>query len=72
MFFFCFCFRTGLKTYKDVFSGTRFVDWLVEVGLARDRVEAVNYARHLIEGRVLRHINSVHHFYDRSLLYTFV
>ncbi|CAH1118670.1 unnamed protein product [Phaedon cochleariae] len=64
--------RWRLRTYKEVFSGEKFVDWLIEVGLARDRVEAVNYARHLIEGKVLRHINSVYHFYDRNLLYTFV
>lgn len=57
--------------YKDVFPGTKFIDWLIEVGLARDRTEAVNYSRHLIEGRVLRHINEVYHFYDRNLLYTF-
>ncbi|XP_060534255.1 lysosomal cholesterol signaling protein [Cylas formicarius] len=64
--------RWRLKTYKNVFTGTRFVDWMVEVGLARDRVEAVNYGRHLIEGKVLKHINGVYHFYDRGLLYTFV
>nr|CAI5834013.1 unnamed protein product [Callosobruchus analis] len=64
--------RWRLKIYKNVFTGEQFVDWLIEVGLARDRIEAVNYARHLIEGKVLRHINSVYHFYDRNLLYTFV
>ncbi|XP_019875971.2 integral membrane protein GPR155 isoform X2 [Aethina tumida] len=64
--------RWRLKTYKNVFAGNKFVDWLIEVGLARDRVQAVNYARHLVEGKVLRHINSVYHFYDRQLLYTFV
>ncbi|CAG9862622.1 unnamed protein product [Phyllotreta striolata] len=64
--------RWRIKIYKNVFSGEGFVDWLIEVGLARDRVEAVNYARHLIEGKVLRHINGVYHFYDRNLLYTFV
>lgn len=58
--------------YKNVFPGHTFVDWLVEVGLARDRVEAVHYARHLIEGKVVKHINGVYHFYDRNLLYTFV
>ncbi|GJQ85405.1 hypothetical protein Trydic_g10179 [Trypoxylus dichotomus] len=63
--------RWRIKIYKKVFPGTKFVDWLIEVGLARDRIEAINYARHLIEGKVLRHINSVHHFYDRNLLYTF-
>lgn len=65
-------FRWRIKIYKNVFQGSKFVDWLIELGLARDRVEAVHYARHLIEGRVLRHINDVHHFYDRNFLYTFV
>ncbi|KAJ8953723.1 hypothetical protein NQ314_007333 [Rhamnusium bicolor] len=64
--------RWRIKVYKNVFSGHTFVDWLIDVGLARDRIEAVNYARHLIEGKVLKHINSVYHFYDRNLLYTFV
>ncbi|XP_022903985.2 lysosomal cholesterol signaling protein [Onthophagus taurus] len=63
--------RWRLKVYRKVFSGARFVDWLLEYGLARDRGEAVNYARHLVEGKVLRHINGVYHFYDRNLLYTF-
>ncbi|CAG9770867.1 unnamed protein product [Ceutorhynchus assimilis] len=66
------CKRWRFKTYRHVFTGTQFIDWLIEVGLARDRIEAVNYGRHLIEGKVLRHINSVYHFYDRNLLYTFV
>ncbi|KAJ8984142.1 hypothetical protein NQ317_017792 [Molorchus minor] len=64
--------RWRLKVYKNVFPGHKFVDWLIDVGLARDRVEAVNYAQHLIEGKVLKHINGVYHFYDRNLLYTFV
>lgn len=64
--------RWRIKIYRDVFTGHLLVDWLINIGLARDRGEAVNYARHLVEGRVLRHINSVYHFYDRNLLYTFV
>ncbi|EFA13400.1 lysosomal cholesterol signaling protein isoform X2 [Tribolium castaneum] len=64
--------RWRIKVYKSVFTGIEFVDWLITVGLARDRGEAVNYARHLIEGKVLKHINGVYHFYDRNLLYTFV
>ncbi|KAK5638085.1 hypothetical protein RI129_012380 [Pyrocoelia pectoralis] len=63
--------RWRIKVYKNVFSGRKFADWLIEVGLARDRTEAVNYARHLIEGRVLKHINGVYHFHDRNLLYKF-
>ncbi|RZC40348.1 integral membrane protein GPR155 [Asbolus verrucosus] len=64
--------RWRIKVYRSVFTGHRFVDWLIDVGLARDRGEAVNYARHLIEGKVLKHINGVYHFYDRNLLYSFV
>lgn len=64
--------RWRFTTYRHVFTGTQFIDWLIDVGLARDRVEAVNYGRHLIEGKVLKHINGVYHFYDRNLLYSFV
>lgn len=63
--------RWRIKIYKKVFYGNRFVDWLIEVGLAKDRVEAAQYARYLIDGRVLRHINNVYHFHDKNLLYTF-
>jgi hypothetical protein len=64
-------FRWRIKVYKKVFYGDDFINWLIEVGLARDRTEATQYARHLIDGRVLRHINNVYHFYDKNLLYTF-
>ncbi|KAL1375865.1 hypothetical protein pipiens_004568 [Culex pipiens pipiens] len=63
--------RWRIKIYKKVFYGNVFVDWLMEVGLAKDRSDATLYARRLIDGRVLRHINNVYHFHDRNLLYTF-
>lgn len=63
--------RWRIRVYKKVFYGNEFVDWLIKVGLARDRMEANNYARRLIDGRVLRHINNVYHFYDKNLMYTF-
>ncbi|XP_055627992.1 integral membrane protein GPR155 [Toxorhynchites rutilus septentrionalis] len=63
--------RWRIKIYRKVFYGSAFVDWLIEVGLARDRSDATHYARRLIDGRILRHINNVHHFHDRNLLYTF-
>ncbi|KAK9745312.1 Membrane transport protein [Popillia japonica] len=49
--------RWRIKIYKKVFSGSKFVDWLIEVGLARDRIEAVNYSRHLIEGKPFLYTN---------------
>lgn len=63
--------RWRIKVYKKCFYGTTLVDWLVEIGLAKDRVEAAQYGRHLVDGRVLSHINNVYHFCDKNLLYTF-
>ncbi|XP_073838455.1 integral membrane protein GPR155 homolog anchor [Musca autumnalis] len=63
--------RWRIKTYRKVFYGCEFVDWLIEVGLSKDRLEAVHYAKHLVNGRVLRHINNVYHFEDKQLLYNF-
>lgn len=63
--------RWRLRVYKQVCYGNEIVDWLIKIGLAKDRTEAVHYARRLIDGGVLRHINNVFHFYDKNLLYTF-
>lgn len=63
--------RWRIKVYKKVFYGTTFVDYLIEVGLARDRIEALKYGKRLIDGRVMRHINNCHHFSDKKLLFTF-
>lgn len=63
--------RWRIKVYKKVFYGTHFVDYLIEVGLARDRNEAVKYGKRLIDGRIMRHINKCHHFADKKLMYTF-
>ncbi|XP_039486055.1 integral membrane protein GPR155 isoform X1 [Drosophila santomea] len=63
--------RWRIRVYRRVFYGTEFVSWLIEVGLSKDRMEAVHYARHLVDGRVLRHINNVYHFEDKLLLYNF-
>ncbi len=63
--------RWRIKIYKKVFYGTQFVDYLIEVGLAQDRNEAIKYGKRLIDGRIMRHINNCHHFSDKKLLYTF-
>ncbi|KAL5292337.1 GPR155 family protein [Megaselia abdita] len=63
--------RWRIKIYRRVFFGSDFVDWLIKVGLAKDRIQASNYAKCLVDGRVLRHINNVYHFQDKNLLYTF-
>ncbi len=63
--------RCRLRVHRGVFHGTQLVDWLLEVGLARDRADAVSYARHLVKGRVIRHVDNYLDFYDDCFLYTF-
>ena len=64
--------RWRLKWYRSVFVGTEMVDWLILVGLAHDRSQAVRYGHYLLSGRVIRHINNEYHFYDQPFFYTFV
>lgn len=59
------------RLYKEAFYGTTFVNWLITVGLASDRREAVSFANYLIDGGLLQHINDVKNFYDRDIIYCF-
>lgn len=63
--------RVRLTSHKAVFKGNEMVDWLLEVGLARDRVDGVEYGRQLVKGRVIRHVANHLDFYDDCFLYTF-
>ena len=63
--------RVRLTTHRAVFRGADLVDWLLEVGLARDRQDAVVYGRQLVKGRVMRHVDNHLDFYDDCFLYTF-
>ena len=64
-------FRWRMESYSQVFCGHELVDWLMLVGLARSRSEGVKYRKHLLSGRVIRHVKQLHHFYDQSFFYTF-
>ncbi len=65
-------YRRRLKTYRSVFVGSDLVNWLIMVGLARDRLEAERYGRHLVDGRVIKHIKNEYHFHDQPYFYTFL
>lgn len=60
-----------MEEYWQVFCGNELVDWLLMVGLARDRIEAIKYGKHLLNGRVIRHIKNLHPFHDQPFFYTF-
>ncbi|KAL4703296.1 hypothetical protein ACJJTC_015428 [Scirpophaga incertulas] len=63
--------RWRMRTYRGVFRGSCMVRWLIDCGLARDEQEAAQYARHLLDGRLIAHVNNAHHFSNSPLLYTF-
>lgn len=65
-------FRWRIRIYKGVFRGSCLVRWLCDVGLAKDSAEAVIYGQHLLEGRLIAHINEAYHFHDSPLLYRFI
>ncbi|PZC84267.1 hypothetical protein B5X24_HaOG205462 [Helicoverpa armigera] len=63
--------RWRMRTYRGVFRGSCLVRWLISCGLAKDDHEAVQYGRHLLDGRLISHVNNAHHFTNSPLLYTF-
>ncbi|XP_015279226.1 PREDICTED: integral membrane protein GPR155 [Gekko japonicus] len=64
--------RCGVKMATGVFFGCDLVNWLVEVGLALDRGEAVVYGDRLAKGGIIQHITNEFEFRDEPLHYRFV
>lgn len=48
------------------------MNWLIEVGLASDRGEAVIYGDRLVQGGVIQHITNDYEFRDEYLFYRFL
>lgn len=65
-------YRWRMKRFRSVFCGNELVDWLILVGLAHDRGEAIKYGRHLLLGRIIRHVDNEHHFFDLAYFYSFI
>lgn len=57
--------------YKSVFWGKELVSWLVEVGLAHDRAEAVKYGKALLNGCIIKQFDEKYHFHDSLYFYVF-
>uniref|UniRef100_A0A4W2H8F2 G protein-coupled receptor 155 n=1 Tax=Bos indicus x Bos taurus TaxID=30522 RepID=A0A4W2H8F2_BOBOX len=64
--------RCGAKTSAGTFCGCDLVNWLIEVGLASDRGEAVIYGDRLVQGGVIQHITNEYEFRDEYLFYRFL
>ena len=66
------CFRYYFKTYESVFTGSVFVDWLLEKEVVKTREEAVEYGDSLMLGRVIAHVANEHYFHDEQYFYKFL
>ncbi|PKU49385.1 hypothetical protein llap_250 [Limosa lapponica baueri] len=64
--------RCGAKISTGIFFGCDLVNWLMQVGLASDRGEAVMYGDRLMKGGVVQHITNEFEFRDEYLYYRFV
>nr|KAF6495064.1 G protein-coupled receptor 155 [Rousettus aegyptiacus] len=64
--------KCGAKTSAGTFCGCDLVNWLIEVGLASDRGEAVIYGDRLVQGGVIQHITNDYEFRDEHLFYRFL
>ncbi|NXU58211.1 GP155 protein, partial [Turnix velox] len=64
--------RCGAKISTGIFFGCDLVNWLMQVGLASDRGEAVVYGDRLMKGGVVQHITNEFEFRDEYLYYRFV
>lgn len=65
-------YRCGAKTSTGIFFGCDLVNWLLQVGLASDRGEAVVYGDRLLKGGVIQHITKEFEFRDEYLYYRFI
>jgi len=59
-------------TWRIVVTGTDLVSWLVERGLVLSRQDGQIFGRHLLRGRVIKHVDDHLDFYDEHYLYTFL
>ncbi|MFT7799549.1 integral membrane protein GPR155 isoform X2 [Arapaima gigas] len=64
--------RCGEKSVVGTFLGSELVEWLLRVGVARDRGEGLLYGIQLERGGVLQHVAREVGFQDDSLYYRFV
>ncbi|NWW13467.1 GP155 protein, partial [Oreocharis arfaki] len=64
--------RCGAKISTGIFFGCDLVNWLMQVGLASDRGEAVVYGDRLLKGGIIQHITNEFEFRDEYLYYRFI
>ena len=62
----------NMRQHHGVMTGAALVSWLLERGLVLSRQDGQQFGRHLLRGRVIRHIDNHLDFYDGNYIYTFL
>jgi len=62
-------FYWGGRRYLHVMKGSSMVDWMVSMGYASSRAEAVNFGQTLLEGGTIYHVTLEHNFHDKVYFY---
>ena len=62
----------NMRLHRGVLTGAELVAWLLERGLVLSRQDGQQFGRHLLRGRVIRHIDNHLDFYDGHYIYTFL
>jgi len=60
-----------LTKYKNCFVGNEAVDWLIRTDKVKNRVEAVELMRIVMQLGAIKHVTSAHRFEDDYLFYKF-
>ena len=61
-----------LKEFSNVFCGNEMVEWLMLMGLARDRSHAEKYGQGLLDGGIICHVDGRKDFHDQPYFYSFL
>ena len=64
-------YRYFFWTFQSVFTGSDFVDWLLQQNIVADREEGLQYGHALMMGGVLTHVQEEHYFHDSGYFYQF-
>ena len=61
----------NMRQHRAVVRGHDLITWLLERGLVLSRQDGEVFGRHLLRGRVIRHVDNHLDFYDDRYIYTF-
>jgi len=61
----------NMRVWTGVMTGGELITWLLERGLVLSRQDGEVFGRHLLRGRVIRHVDNHLDFYDENYMYTF-